>query len=261
METLLYLYGYYLDNEVSCRKRKQLRVLKNYVGDKSTLLCGSAGINTSGIKLSTNNGFPSCLRTAVVENEGNDLSGFCHADYKFSTFVEKFMVDCTFDPIASYGENTKQLRLRLLRQLTKNKKSVATEPNTAKKRSATEMLAHKVAECFRDHFNPKKGCTIMTLDEKFSLLSGLEKVAAQRGTSIIREVRLNKEVVEDLMLETKEKNRALGDFWDKIEMRGNKGKSMAPNSMGCPGADYGKQNCEKNKQESGEGTNEGSKSR
>ena len=236
-----------------------MRVLKGYVGDKDTLLCGSAAINTSGVKLSTNNGFPSCLRTAVVVNKGNDLSGFCHTDYKFSTFVEKFMTDCTFDPITCYGDNTKQLRSNILRQLTRNKKSVAPVNDCTRKRSAAAMLAHKVAESFRDHFNPKKGCTIMTLDEKFSLLSGLEKVAAQRGTSIIREVRLNKEVVEGLIVETKTKNRALGDFWDKIEMRDNKGKATARDSMGCPDADCTERDCKGDKQRPGEGTGEGSK--
>lgn len=216
METMLYLFGWYLDNEVSRRQKQQLRVLKNYVGDKGTLLNGSNSNKVTGIKLSSGNGFPECLREAVIANEGEDLSGFCHSDYKFSTFVSRFE-DPSYNPLQEYGDSIKELRTKTLKQLqAKESSELQCLPNLEKaknKKDPNVATARKVAECLRDQFNPKKNARDLTVEQKMKLLTELETIAASGGQTVLSKIRLNWNVVEKIIIDNKNENQVLNKLW------------------------------------------------
>lgn len=250
METMLYLFGIYLDNEVSCRQKQQLRVLKNYVGDKHSLLNGSNGTKVvTGIKLSSGNGFPECLREAVITNEGEDLSGFCRP-YRFSAFVSRFE-DPTFDPLQEYGDSTKELRLMTSRQLkSKGLVLLTNDQNGGNKRDPAAATAKKVAECFRDQFNPKKSARDLTVEERLNLLVRLEKAAAGRGETILTEIRLNKDVVEKLIIKNKGKDEALDKLWKENEPKRKRAKPVTSENAAKSKAVLGPSTCQNVEEES-----------
>ena len=228
METMLYLFGSYLDNEVSRRQKEQLRVLKNYIGDKDTLLNGSNSNKVTGIKLSSGNGFPECLREAVIANEGEDLSGFCHSDYKFSTFVSRFE-DPSYNPLQEYGDSIKELRTKTLKQLqAKGSSELHSLRNLEKARNEkdpTAATARKVAQCLRDQFNPKKNAQNLTVKQKMKLLTELETIAASRGQTMLSEIRLNWDVAEKIIIDNKNENQMLNKLWKESEPKRKKTKT------------------------------------
>lgn len=279
METLLYLFCYYLDNEVSCRQNEQLRILKNYVGDESTLLCGSSTTNTTGIKVSTGNGFPTCLRESVIKNEGEDLSGFCHKDYMFSTFLDKFMgpteheSGSAYDPLTLYGTPSIQtLRSNLVRQLHSNE-SVLSKPAGKEKqmKDKNAKISGKLANRVRDHFNPRKKRN-MSMIEMSGLLNVLEAQANTCGKSIFVGVRLNNQVLEEVITDNTNIHPLVKEVQKEVESgaskksRGKKSTAVteAPKrtilgSSSCLNASTEAENLEKKKRQSNGASSKGQK--
>lgn len=232
MEAALYLYPLYLDNEVSCRQNEQIRVLKHYVGDEATLLQGTSDHNSTGIKLSTGNGFPACLKEAVVRNEGTDLMGFCHCDYKFSTFLERFTAPTgkekgsNFDPIRDYGDSTKKLRKQIERQMaTGKRKASAAEKASKTSKDPTVAVAGKVVERLRGPFRPDRREDMADRTELIDVLKLLDHLAGEREETIFNSLRLNTSVVEKIVIEERKNHPALQRMWGEIEASIGKRKS------------------------------------
>ena len=148
-----------------------------------------------GIKLSTNTGFLDNAKENVVEHEGTDLFGFCHADYKFSSFVDRFMRDEWFDPITAYGNGTKEIRTAI-------QQALSDEPKKKKeKKDRAKIIADSVADNIEQYFAPLRPGNQRQLKLRQSVrMEDMAKILNKMATKgYLTGIKVSKEAMEDLL--------------------------------------------------------------